>query len=81
MTIGIDRYEDHLMLAKSVGATHVINTADPKLDMSQYLMRLTFGLGASTTLDTTGVLSLIASALDCVAHAGQMVLVGVPDAG
>lgn len=81
MIVGVDRYEDRLMLAKSVGATHVINTGDPNLNIKQCLMDLTSGLGASTIVDTTGVPALIASVLDCVAHAGQMVLVGYPPPG
>jgi len=65
-------------LAKELGATHVINTSDPKLELVQEIKFLTNGIGASIVIDTTGNMGLIGNGMDFTANRGQMVILGVP---
>lgn len=79
--IGIDRIDARLQLAKSMGATHVINTAEgetPLEKVTDVVKEMTNGDGASIAIDTAGVVPLIKSALDFIGNRGQLVLVGVP---
>ncbi|TVY42567.1 Aryl-alcohol dehydrogenase [Lachnellula subtilissima] len=78
MIIGVDRVLARLEMATSFGATHVLNTSDNKLDLTQEIKTLTGGNGSTITIDTTGNLGLIASGMDFTGLRGQMVLLGVP---
>lgn len=76
--IGIDRYPARLKLAKELGATHVINTADSNIELVKEIKSLTNNNGASIVIDTTGNLKLIGDGMDFTANRGQMVILGVP---
>jgi Zn-dependent alcohol dehydrogenase len=67
-----------LELAKELGATHVVNTSNSKLDLAQEIKSLTNGIGASIVIDTTGNMTLIGNGMDFTANRGQMVILGVP---
>ncbi|EWZ29946.1 hypothetical protein FOZG_16796 [Fusarium oxysporum Fo47] len=76
--IGIDRVPERLELAKALGATHVINTADENIDIKDEIQRVTDGKGSSITIDTTGNMGLIKAGLEFTANRGQLIFVGVP---
>jgi Zn-dependent alcohol dehydrogenase len=76
--IGIDRVPERLELAKTLGATHVINTADENIDIKDEIQRVTDGKGSSITIDTTGNMGLIKAGLEFTANRGQLIFVGVP---
>ena len=78
--IGVDRFDERLDLAKSLGATHVLNTSDKDFDLTKAVQDITGGTGADIVMDTTGVVSLIEKGLEFTAKRGQMILVGVPPA-
>lgn len=64
-------------LAKSLGATHVINTSDADIDLVQGIRKMSQGAGTSVTVDTTGNVDLITKGLEMTAKGGQMMLVGI----
>ncbi|KAH7246746.1 chaperonin 10-like protein [Fusarium tricinctum] len=76
--IGIDRLPDRLQLAKSLGATHVINTANKDLDVQQEIQNITDGKGSTITIDTTGNMDVIRAGMEFTANRGQLIIVGVP---
>ena len=78
--VGVDRFTDRLELAKSLGATHVINTADeatPTENLIEVVKEMTGGIGATIVVDTTGAMPLINAAINLIGHRGQMVILGV----
>jgi Zn-dependent alcohol dehydrogenase len=80
LIIGVDRVEEKLEMAKGLGASVVINTSDPTLDLAQAIKSLTDGYGASITIETTGNMELIKSGVDFTALRGQIVFIGIPPA-
>lgn len=76
--IGVDRFDQRLELAKSLGATHVVNTSQKDFDLTKAIKDLTDGLGADIVMDTTGNMGLINSGMDSTANRGQMIILGVP---
>lgn len=76
--IGVDKYSSRLDLARSLGATHVINTSDSTIDLGQEVKRITDGSGSTITIDTTGNMGLIEKAMNFTANRGQMIILGVP---
>lgn len=78
--IGVDRFEDRLALAKSLGATHVINTSNTGKSLAEEVRRITDGEGSSITIDTTGNMKLIQIGIEFTALRGQFIFVGIPPA-
>ena len=78
--IGVDRFDERLELAKSVGATHVINTSEKDFDLTKAIKELTDGIGADIVMDTTGNMGLINSGMEFTANRGQLIILGVPPA-
>jgi aryl-alcohol dehydrogenase len=72
--IGVDLHESRRALATELGATHVLDGADP--DLVQHITTITGG-GAQYTFDTTGVPSVILSAIGSLRPTGTCGLVGV----
>jgi Zn-dependent alcohol dehydrogenase len=62
-------------LAKSLGATHGINTSSIA-DLPAEVRQIT-GAGTSITIDATGVVPLIQQGLEFTANQGKMILLGV----
>lgn len=81
--IAIDRIVSRLELAKSFGATHVINTSFLTGGLVKEIKNITRGSGTSITVDATGVVSLIQEGVEFTANQGKFILLGVPpmDAG
>lgn len=81
--IGIDRVASRLELAKSLGATHVVNTSELSGTLTDEIRNITGGSGSTITVDATGVTPLIQQGVDFTANQGKMILLGVApmDAG
>ncbi|OJD30180.1 alcohol dehydrogenase [Diplodia corticola] len=86
--IGIDRVQSRLDLAKSLGATHVINTStlpasssDDEL-VAAVLAATTDNLGATVSIDTSAHPPLVAAQIAFTRYMGRVVQVGtgMPDA-
>jgi aryl-alcohol dehydrogenase len=67
----VDRVKSRLELARELGATDIINTAESNLDEAL----AAFG-GLNRAMDTTGVPSVIESAVRALRIRGMLVLVG-----
>lgn len=72
-----------LELAKSLGATHVINTSEMPGTLQDEVRKITDGSGSTITIDATGIVALIQQGLEFTANQGKMILLGVApmDAG
>ncbi len=81
--IAIDIIETRLELAKSLGATHTINSRN--LDSGKILVdmvkKATHGQGTSICVDTTGVPAVIEQALEFTGKMGKVCQIGVSPAG
>ncbi|OHF00851.1 zinc-binding dehydrogenase [Colletotrichum orchidophilum] len=81
--IGIDRVESRLALAKSLGATHIINTTG--LEMAQVTEKIkeaAEGLGATVSIDTSAFPPLLDALVQGTRYMGKIIQVGtgMPDA-
>jgi Zn-dependent alcohol dehydrogenase len=76
--IGVDRYKDRLEFAKSLGATHAIDSSEPGVDLVEAIKVITEGMGTTITIDTTGNMGLIKAGVEFTANRGQFVFIGVP---
>lgn len=77
--IAVDIVDEKLELAKSLGATHSINTkTTPDLEGG---LRESFPDGVDRILDTTGVRVLQQAGVNTLAHEGILVIVGVSKPG
>ncbi|KAL4808181.1 chaperonin 10-like protein [Aspergillus unguis] len=75
--IGVDRYPARLDLAKSLGATHGIDTSPDGFNLHNAILEI-FPRGVSTVIDTTGVPVLIEDGLKSLRQRGTLVMIGVP---
>lgn len=75
--IGIDRVDARLELAKSLGATHTINTSTVGDGLEKAVRTITDQSGSTITIDATGVVSLIQQGMEFTANQGKMILLGV----
>ncbi|KAJ5194893.1 Alcohol dehydrogenase superfamily zinc-type [Penicillium cinerascens] len=57
--IAVDRIKDRLELAKTLGASHILNTSDPSFTTLNEATRNLSAGGVSVVIDTTGVPTLI----------------------
>ena len=74
--IAIDRFDNRLDLARSLGATHVINLT--KADAAEEIRRIVGHDGVDVAVDNTGNVDVIALASRVTNARGRTVLVGVP---
>ncbi|KAJ5972017.1 Polyketide synthase enoylreductase [Penicillium vulpinum] len=77
--IAVDIVDAKLELAKSLGASHTLNTKSIS-DLAQGLLD-TFPDGVDYILDTTGVIPLLEAAVKALGHEGTLAIVGVARAG
>lgn len=75
--IAIDRSPSRLDVARSLGATHTINTLELTGDLTSEVKRLTGQRGVHVSLDTTGVRSLALQSWDFIRHFGKVLQVGL----
>lgn len=76
--IAVDITPGRLELAKSLGATHVVNSKE--VDPVQEVRRITGG-GAHCTLETSGRPAVLRQAIDALRARGTCAIVGAPPAG
>ena len=67
--IGIDRNVARLELARELGATHIVDTAEREVPAE--IQRIT-GFGVDFSVETTGVPALLRQAVDCLAPRGHL---------
>lgn len=75
--IAVDRTPSRLSLARSVGATHTIDTSTPDVDLVVEVFKVTGGRGVHVALDTTGTPSLAKSCWHLVRNGGKVLQVGL----
>jgi len=74
--IAIDRFDNRLALARSLGATHAINMT--QTDAAEEIHRIVGHEGVDIAVDNTGNVDVIALASRLTNARGRTVLVGVP---
>lgn len=74
--IAIDRYDNRLALARSLGATHLINVS--RVDAGEEIRQVVGHDGVDVAIDNTGNAEVISLASRVTAPRGRTVLVGVP---
>lgn len=77
--IAVDIVDAKLELAKSLGASHTLNTKGVS-DLAQGLLDM-FPGGVDCIIDTTGVVPLLEAAVKALGHEGTLAIVGVARAG
>jgi S-(hydroxymethyl)glutathione dehydrogenase/alcohol dehydrogenase len=81
--IGVDLVDARLELARSMGATHIINSAreDAPARIREILAEFGQNQGADVCIDNTGRSEIISLAYELCSPQGRMVCVGVPKSG
>jgi Zn-dependent alcohol dehydrogenase len=77
----VARSETRLELARELGATHVINTADFSslaVDLAKAIKEIAPG-GTNANFDTLGVIPIIDAGVKFLHPKGQMILIGMVD--
>lgn len=77
--VAVDIVNTRLELAKSLGATHVINSRTR--DVAAAIAEITDGRGVDFVLDTTGVPAVLRQGAEVLAVGGTVALVGAPAPG
>lgn len=77
--IAIDIYDHKLELAKSFGATHMINSS--KFDVKDEILKIVGSNGVDVAIDNTGNVKVIETVYEVTSASGRTILVGVPKAG
>lgn len=78
--IAVGRSDEKLALAQELGATHTINSKKTD-DVVALIKDITKGRGVSHSLDTSGVVSIINQAVECLAILGKAAIVGASAVG
>jgi aryl-alcohol dehydrogenase len=76
MRIVVDNKPARLALAQELGATHTI-LSTPETDVAQEIQKITNGRGAHYAFESSGVKSVIATALNSIRERGVCVMTGV----
>ncbi|TIA44664.1 NAD(P)-binding protein [Aureobasidium pullulans] len=76
--IGIDRVDSRMETAKSLGATHVLDTSKlpTGLTVVQAVQNICEGAGPSITIDTTGAPVLVMAGIEMTRKGGKIIQVG-----
>lgn len=77
--VAVDIDERKLALARTFGATHVVNSA--LTDPVDYIQSVTGGRGVDVSIDAVGVPAVYRQAFEARDVTGTLVLVGVPEKG
>jgi S-(hydroxymethyl)glutathione dehydrogenase / alcohol dehydrogenase len=78
--VAVDIYDNKLEMAKSFGASHLINSKRDA-DCGRKIMNILGNEGADVTIDNTGNTKVIALAYNLTKAQGKTILVGVPQKG
>ncbi|CAI7646041.1 unnamed protein product [Penicillium manginii] len=76
--IAVDRVKSRLEIAKSLGATHIIDTSDSAFTTLYEAVRRLIPLGASVAIETTGVPTIIEQSVQATTPRGRFIQIGVP---
>ncbi|CAI7641867.1 unnamed protein product [Penicillium pancosmium] len=79
--IVVDRIEHRLQTAKSLGATHTINTKSLETTALNEAVLAVVPGGVSIVIETTGVPALLEYSLKSLKNRGKLILIGVPPLG
>lgn len=74
--IAVDIHDHKLELARTFGATHLINSA--QADLREEVRKIVGAQGVDVFVENTGLVRLIEQAYDLTASGGRTILVGVP---
>lgn len=74
----MDRVQSRLELARTLGATHTIDTSEEDFTTLDNAVHGLIPAGVSIAVDTTGVPSLIEQSIQSTHARGKMVLIGAP---
>ncbi len=74
--IAIDLHDHKLELAKSLGATHVLNATSD--DVAAEIRKIVGPQGVDVSVENTGIADVIETAYDVTSATGRTILVGVP---
>lgn len=77
--VAVDIVDTKLELAKSLGASHTLNTKSVP-DLAEGLHKM-FPEGVDHIIDTTGVVPLLQSSVKALGHEGMLAIVGVTPGG
>ncbi|MEU6918435.1 NAD(P)-dependent alcohol dehydrogenase [Streptomyces olindensis] len=77
--VAVDINPGRLELARELGATHLINSAET--DAAEAVRELTRGAGADCAVETSGRPAVLETAISSLASAGACVVVGAPPLG
>lgn len=77
--IGVDIHDARLDLARELGATHTINSANQ--DVAAEIERITGGRGLNYALDTTAIPAVMQQAAEALGKRGELVAVGAAAPG
>jgi len=77
--VGVDLHANRLELARTLGATHVLQGDRP--DLAEALRAIVGAAGADVVIDNTGLPEMIQLGYGLTKPRGRMVLVGVPRQG
>jgi len=77
--VAVDLFDNRLELARSLGATHAVNSRGS--DPSEAIAKIVGNDGADVVIDNTGNVEVIALASRLTGPRGRTVLVGVPPKG
>jgi S-(hydroxymethyl)glutathione dehydrogenase/alcohol dehydrogenase len=77
--VAVDLFDNRLELARSLGATHAVNSR--RADPSEAIATIVGNDGADVVIDNTGNVEVIALASRLTGPRGRTVLVGVPPQG
>ena len=77
--VAVDRVGERLSLARELGATHTVDSAD--CDLGEALAEITGGQGADGVVETTGSAAVLRQGVDALAARGTAVVVGAPPFG
>jgi S-(hydroxymethyl)glutathione dehydrogenase/alcohol dehydrogenase len=77
--IAVDMFASKLEMAKRMGATHTVNSADS--DAVVEVRGLTNGAGVDHSFEAVGNVALVRQAVESLAIRGTCTIVGVPPAG
>ncbi|KAJ9615099.1 hypothetical protein H2200_001173 [Cladophialophora chaetospira] len=76
--IAIDQVDSRLGLAKQIGATAVLTTADRR-DLRKELSNCLGDRRLSLVIETTGAPNVIEVLVDCMGHRGRYIQIGIPN--
>lgn len=74
--IAVDRVVSRLELAKTLGATHALDTSPENFDLAGEIQKISGG-GADIILDTTGVPAVVKAAAKSLGRMGKLIFVGI----